>query len=290
MDQIYYAYSKSKNIALSYADVTQSAKSLEQKHLSGPTAARFLAEALVSAAFLSLKLGKKDERISLQVQVDGPVGGCLVDASYDGNLRGYTTKKILNEFDDSDTTSLDEILGKSGACTFIHSNSKFVISQNLIECNPMNLRHALARFYNEIENKPTAIEISANSQDHYLNHASGVMLTRFPEGLSENFVPSLEKFNDLTVKKALDNRSDLNFFAELFELQDLKIVEHRQITSKCSCSHSKVLDSILCLPEDDHKEIVANKESTEVACHFCGQTYIINPEEVVRLLIQNKKL
>ena len=60
MDQFVYGYSKSKGISLTYVDVTEAAKKLEQKHLSGPTAGRFLAEALASVAVLSADLGDKD--------------------------------------------------------------------------------------------------------------------------------------------------------------------------------------------------------------------------------------
>ncbi|HPT48511.1 MAG TPA: Hsp33 family molecular chaperone HslO, partial [Candidatus Rifleibacterium sp.] len=124
MDQLFYGFSKEKGIALTFVDVTESAKTLEKKHLSGPTAGRFLAEGLVAVAILSADLGGDDERISLQAQVTGPIGGCLVDASRQGNLRGYTTIKILNEYDGTDSTPLKDVLGDTGDLPMIHSNHR----------------------------------------------------------------------------------------------------------------------------------------------------------------------
>lgn len=284
MDQLFYGYSKSKMISLTYADVTDSAKSLEQKHLSGPTAGRFLAEALVSVALLSVDLGNKDEKISLQAQVDGPIGGCLVDASRKGELRGYTYKKILNEFDGSDSTPLEKILGEAGAMTLIHSNSTGVILQQQIPCNPFNLRFALARYFNDHQNKPTAIEISATSRNHCLNRAVGVRMSRMPEGDSEDFVPMLERFNDRTVQKALDHEVDIETIGTLLGLDDFVVIERRRLSAKCTCSRQKVLYTVSCLPIEELEEIIAANERPEVLCHFCSNSYIIKTEEVARLL------
>lgn len=289
MDQLFYGYSKEKMISLTFADVTESAKSLEKKHLSGPTAGRFLGEALVSAALLSVNLGNEDERISLQVQVNGPIGGCLVDASKNGNLRGYTMIKILNDLDHSDSTPLQQALGDTGALTFIHSSRTSVISQYQISCNPMNLRHGLARYFNDHQQKPTAIEISATSRDHYLHRAVGICMSRFPEGQSENFIPLLERFNDKTIEKALAQAVDINILSNMLGLTDMVILERRVLAAKCSCSHEKVLYSISCLPVEELEEILEQKEIPEVTCHFCSSSYHVGTAEVARLLREKKE-
>lgn len=289
MDQLLYGYSKEKSISLTFVDVTEAAKSLEKKHLSGPTAGRFLAEALASVAILSADLGGDDERISLQVQVSGPVGGCLVDASRNGNLRGYTTIKILNDFDGSDSTPLQQVLGDAGALTMIHSNSRQIISQRQIICNPLNMRHGLARYFNDVQQQPTAIEISATSRDHYLHHAVGLRMSRLPEGLSEDFVPLLERFNDRTIQKALAQAVDISLMSQLLGLEDLVIIERRVLAAKCTCSHEKVLYSISCLPTQELEEILEKKERPEVTCHFCSNTFKVEPEEIARLIIEKKE-
>ena len=289
MDQLFYGFSKEKMISLTFADVTESAKSLEKQHLSGPTAGRFLGEALTAVALLSANLGNEDERISLQAQVNGPIGGCLVDASRTGNLRGYTMIKILNDFDHIDSTPLQQVLGDAGALTFIHSNRRNVIAQHQIACNPMNLRHGLARYFNEFEQKPTAIEISATSRDHYLHRAVGICMSRFPEGQSENFIPLLERFNDKTIEKALAQAVDINVLSQMLGLDDLVIIERRVLVAKCSCSHEKVLYSISCLPVEELEEILVQNEIPEVTCHFCSKSFRVEPAEIARLLIEKKE-
>ncbi len=288
MDQLFYGFSREKMISLTFVDVTDSAKNLEKMHLSGPTAGRFLAEGLVSVAMLTATLSKEDERISLQAQVSGPVGGCLVDGSGSGNLRGYTTHKILNDFDGSDQTPLASILGEAGSLTIIYSNRSRVLSQQQMNCSPMNLRHATARYFNDVLQKPSAIEISVVSRDHYLHRAVGVCMSRFPEGLSEDFVPLLERFNDHTIQKALEHDVDIERMSHMLGLEDLVIVERRVLSSKCTCSREKVIYSVSCLSIEELEEIINKKERPEVTCHFCSTSYRIETEEIARLIIEKK--
>jgi len=288
MDQLLYGFSKEKMISLTYVDVTDAARELERKHLSGPTAGRFLAEALAAIAIMSSDLGQEDEKLALQAQVSGPMGGCFVDVSRSGNLRGYTNAKILNEFDGTENIPLDVPLGDSGAITFTHSTRLGIISQQQIVCTPMNLCHGLARYFNDIQQKPTAIEISATSREHHIHHAVGLRMTRLPEGQPEDFVPLLERFNDKTIKKALSQSLDIMVMSEMLGLTDLKVIEQRPLSSKCTCSREKVIYSISCLPIDELEEMIEKKESPDVYCHFCSQLYSIKTEEIACLLREKR--
>ena len=213
MDQLIYAFSPSKNVSLTYADVTESAKNLEKKHLSGPAAGRFLGESLVAAAILSADLGDKDEKVSVQVRVTGPVTGSVSDAGRDGNLRGYTQIKLIKEFDEKEDSKVSDIVGEAGEMTVIRHNSRMMLDNQQIRCDPFVFKYALARYYNDKKNQPTGVEIVVNSQNFYINRACGLRMTRTAEGKSEDFVPMLEKLNDHTIEKALAQNVDIKAIA-----------------------------------------------------------------------------
>lgn len=289
MDQLIYGFSKEKKISLTFANVTDTAVELERKHLSGPTAGRLLGESLVAVALLSVELGEKSEKVSLQMQVSGQIGGCFVDATRDGKLRGYTRQKILNDFDGSDTTPLEDVLGDAGSITIIHSNNKKIISQDRIPCNPPNLRHGIAKYYNDLHKKPTAIEICANSNAHYLHNAKGILLTRMPEGSPEDFVPMLEKFNDKSVFKALEQEADIKQISKLIGLNDLEMIDTRPLAFQCTCSHEKVVYSVSCLPTDELNDMLEAGEKPEATCNFCNETYRVSATELTQIIRKKSK-
>ena len=101
-------------LRFAFAEVTDSARALEQNHLCGPTAGLALAEALAGAALLGADLHAPDETVLMRLQVPGPIRGFLAEAAGDGGLRGYTQVKVMNALDDRDEIDLDEAFGDRG--------------------------------------------------------------------------------------------------------------------------------------------------------------------------------
>ena len=92
-------YDAERKVSVVVADVTAAANALAQGHLSGPVAARFLAEGLAAAALLGAEMSEQDEVVSLQMKCLGPLGGLNVECTAAGTLRGYTERKVLDDFD-----------------------------------------------------------------------------------------------------------------------------------------------------------------------------------------------
>ena len=92
-------YDDRKKVSVVIVDVTGSAAKLASGHLCGPASAYYLAKALASAALLASETSERDEALSLQMKCTGPLGGFNVECTSDGALRGYTEKKVLDEFD-----------------------------------------------------------------------------------------------------------------------------------------------------------------------------------------------
>ncbi len=92
-------YDKDAKVAVTLVDVTDAAQALARGHLCGPTSAYFLSKALAAAALLGGEMSEDDETLILQMKCKGPLGGFNVECTAAGTLRGYTEKKILDDFD-----------------------------------------------------------------------------------------------------------------------------------------------------------------------------------------------
>ena len=105
-------YDAEKKVAVTIVDVTGAAQELCRGHLAGPTAAHYLTEALASVALLGGEMSEKDETVSLQMKCKGPLGGYNVECTTEGTLRGYTEKKVLDEFDGLGKPDDRKVLGE----------------------------------------------------------------------------------------------------------------------------------------------------------------------------------
>src|SRR5512138_846304 len=78
-----------RGLRVLFARVTETARLARMLHGLYPTAARIFAEGLAAGALLGALQKRETDRVNLQLECDGPIGGFLVDADAGGNVRGY---------------------------------------------------------------------------------------------------------------------------------------------------------------------------------------------------------
>ena len=110
-DKLEKAIAGGTRIRFAFAELTMLAKALEARHLCGPVAGAALGEALVGAALLSLDASQDDEALMLRMNVSGPLGGVLVEATGEGALRGFTNRKVIDELDGQQPVDTTEAWG-----------------------------------------------------------------------------------------------------------------------------------------------------------------------------------
>lgn len=285
MDTLKRAISDKYGLSLIFVDVSQTALTLEQRHLNGPATAEILGQSVASAALMSSRLKGEGERITFQLKVDGPLGGVIIEAAHDGSIRGYTDVKLLDEVDGKANVQESEVLGKVGTLNVISSNERGIIYSGQVSISPPNIRTAAARYLNQSEQVPTAIEIYSRMHDFRIEKMTGLMVQKLPEADTIKFVHILEKFEDRSVKKLLSRSEGMEGFAELFEIDDIELLEEKEIKFGCRCSYKKSLTVMKSLEAVELEEIIKKKEPQQVICHFCGETYKIKWEDLQSLLL-----
>ena len=166
-------YDDKKKVSVVIVDVTESARKLAAGHLCGPVSAYYLAKALASSALLASETSEKDEALSIQMKCTGPLGGFNVECTADGALRGYTEKKVLDEFDGIPDRDDRKILG-SQQIQVTRSVPGRIISQGISGSIDGYLAGSLQR--------RACIYLSAETnQEAEVLHARGVLVEALPD-------------------------------------------------------------------------------------------------------------
>ena len=105
-------YEAERKVAVTIVDVTDAAQALARGHLCGPTSAYFLSKALAAVALLGSEASEPDETVSVQMKCKGPLGGFNVECTREGTLRGYTERKVLDDFDGLGTPDVKKVVGE----------------------------------------------------------------------------------------------------------------------------------------------------------------------------------
>ena len=283
-DLLTEAVCRTSHIRLVFVDTTDSARTLEQRHLCGPTAGLVLAETLAGAALLTADLSEPEEAISLRMDVDGPIKGVLAEGSADGGLRGYTHVKILNEFDERDEVESVEALGTQGRAQIIRSAPGRVINQATVDTRPPSVADMLNQYFNLSLQTPTSVSVCAVSYDSYLGMARGVMAQCMPDGDWAAYQRIQRLFADGTIAENLEGAPGLSSLMDLFALPAPVIHEPRKLHFACRCSQARAEHILTSLSLPELQEMRSHNKPQQIFCHMCGEGYPIPIEALNRLI------
>ncbi len=297
MDTILKGLSRNTNIRFAFADVTQTAQVLNDRHGSGRAAAEVLAQALAAAALLSVDASSDDEATLVQLNCDGALDGFKVIDPRDltkvatgaGTLRGYTRVKRNRTLDRASEPPLTKTLGRSGVLNVVVSTPEKVLYTGQVDASPPEVRSALARYYNHSLQTPSAVEVVTRMEGGRVKRAMALVGQKMPDGQTEAFVQVLEAFHEGRVRNHLEARNDGDPLWSLFGLDDIETVDSRPLSFACRCNQERVVASLAALETEEIRQMVDTDSAQEVSCHMCGETYVVEHDVLLQILVEKAK-
>lgn len=242
-------YDVAEKVAVTIADVTSAAQALARGHLSGPSSAYYLAKALAAAALLGGETSETDETLSIQMKCTGPLGGFNVECTSAGTLRGYTEKKILDDFDGMGKPNAKKVVGEK-RIQVTRSVPGRIISQGISNSLDGYLAGSLQR-------RAVVHLEAAVTDDVEIVEARGIMIEALPDASQDTFSRlSAWKPRSLAV-------ASRNLLGQL-DLKDAEKKKETPLSFACRCSAERAKAMV---------EAMGAKPPTTVTCHMCGRSW-----------------
>ncbi|MBR1871001.1 MAG: Hsp33 family molecular chaperone HslO, partial [Kiritimatiellae bacterium] len=180
-------FDEATRISVVLADVRNAAQTLANAHLNGPVSAQRLAEALAGVALLGAEMAQDGETVSWKGDFGtAPLGGFLVEATAAGTLRGYTQKKILDDFDGVKSPSDIELLGSKCRFETVRSIPGKILASGAVEV-PAAKTGTLAAgldalFAQSLQRKAKSALFASVDDSLHVIAARGAMAELLPDG------------------------------------------------------------------------------------------------------------
>ncbi len=255
--------------------VDEVAKKHNCSHLASAALGRAMNGALLLAATM-----KDNERITLRLKGDGPIGEIVADA--EGNcVRGYV------ENPDVFLPLKDGKLDIGGAI----GSGNIIVTRYLQNAEPFTgycelqdgeIASDLTKYLYESEQTPASVALGVLVDKEGNVIASGGYFVQAMPGCSEEILEKLEENISLTpyVSQLLEiGYGPEKIIQILARGLDYDIKESVPVEFKCRCSREKILNTLAALDKSTLDEIKEDKE-TEVHCQFCNSTYTFTQDEV----------
>lgn len=243
-----------KKVAVTIVDVTEAAQTLARGHLAGPTSAYYLTQALAAAALIGAETSEPDEVVSLQMKCSGPLGGLAVECTSEGKLRGYTEKKILDEFDGMGRPKDKAVLGDT-QYQVTRSVPGRILSQGISSSLDGYLAGSLQR-------KAVIFTEASVSDEVEILEARGVLVEELPDAKSTGA---------LAVRLAKLARASRTLLGEL-GLDRAELKRTSPLGFACRCSPERAVTMLGALSDGERATL---PPTLDITCHMCGKTYTV---------------
>ena len=251
---------------------------------------------------------KFDGSLTLQIMGDGPVKVAVVEVQPDLALRATASVKGAIQRDASLAGMVN--LNTLGRCAItLDPKTKFPGQQPYQGVVPLfddagkpidRISAVLEHYMLQSEQLDTTLVLAADE-----NIAAGLLIQRLPLQGTHNLSGSLvsrenedeigvnEHYNRISILAASLKREELlsldvdTLLRRLF--WEAQLIRYEPLTGDtgprfaCSCSRERVARMIVNLGHEEAISILAERDTIEVGCEFCGQQYHFDPVDAAQL-------
>lgn len=265
---------------------TELVSECQRRHDIWATASAALGRTLSVGAMMGAML-KGNEKLTLQVRGNGPLGKIIVDANAKGEVRGYVdrphTHLPLNEE------------GKLNVGAAVGEGSIFVtkdlgLKEPYHGTSPLisgEIGEDFTLYFAQSEQTPSAVAVGVMVHpDHSIKSSGGFIIQLMP-GVSDDAITYIEE--RLKSIPPVSNLVDLGVTPEqmietVFEGEEIEWLDKLPIRFSCHCSLERVKQSLISIGREQLLEMIEQDGQAEVHCHFCNEYYHLNKQELIHLL------
>lgn len=276
-------------LALETTDIAEEAR---HRHNLSPTATAALGRAMTGALLLTFLLSKTSkERITLQFQGDGSLGGPVVEAAPDGFVRGYVRNPHADPpLRPDGKLNVGAAVGQ-GELKVDRLLSNEELYQSSVELVSGEIAEDLARYLWQSEQIPSAVLLGVRVHRMGEVQISGGVAVQLLPGCPDEVVRKLEEnlagrrsITDLLLEKGLEGTIEILMAGLDYDPTDLSVVGYRNghipLHFRCRCTRDRAIAALVYFTLQEREEMIEQDGGAEVLCHWCGDKYQITPDEI----------
>ena len=264
----------------------------QRRHYTWPTASAALGRAMTATVMMGAML-TGDDKLTVKIDGDGPLGHILVDGNAKGEVRGY----VLNpqtHFDLNEHGKLDvrRAVGTTGTLTVVKDIGMRDFFTGQIPIVSGELGEDFTYYFSTSEQVPSSVGVGVLvNPDNSILAAGGFIIQLMP-GTDDETITKIE--NHLKVMTPISKQIEKGLtpeelLEEILGDEPIQFLETMPVSFTCTCSKERFGDAMLSLGADEIQDMIETDGQAEVHCHFCNEKFIFTKEELEELKKDTKK-
>lgn len=271
---------------------TETIAEVQQKHNSWPTATAALGRTMTAAVMMGAMV-KGEDKITIKVEGNGPLGPMIVDANAHGEVRGYATHPQTHvDLNESGKLDVRRAVGTEGTLTVVKDQGLRDFFTGQIPIVSGEIAEDFTQYFVVSEQVPSAVALGVLvNPDNTVKAAGGFIIQVMP-GATDETISALEE--RISTMKPISTMIDEGLtpeeiLDEVLGTGNVQILEKMDVSFSCNCSRERFGNAIIGLGEVEIRQMIEEEGQAEASCHFCLESYVYKKEELEGFLDEIQK-
>ena len=286
-DRIVKGLTEDGRFRIAVVKSTDVVKEARQRHNLSLLNTILLGRSLTGGMLLASNL-KGEERINMRLEGNGPIGQLVVEATSNGEIRGYSIRPDV-ELNYEEVDDIGEGLGL-GVLSF----SKVLYNEaqpitGTVELKKGDVNSDIAHYLMQSEQVPSAISLDVGIDEHgEITEAGGLLIQAMP-GAEENVKGQLEDnvstMLPLPVRLQQGEYIDeiMNSVMQPFQVKEM---DRYPVHFFCRCNPDRFKNALAMINMEELEAM--QDEGQELVCHYCAERYRVTREEIRQIITDAK--
>jgi molecular chaperone Hsp33 len=283
-ERVHRFVSKDLTLRIAAVNATGVVQHMQGLQNTYPLATIAVGRGMVGALLMASQL-KDGQMVGLLFRGNGPLQSIYAEASYEGQVRGYTPNPQYQPESYENGLNLGPAIGIGTLSVARHQPFQKQPFHGTVDLVSGEIGQDIAHYLHQSHQIRSLVSLGVYlDADGKVQAAGGVLIEVMPgveEALVDKIQENYEKFKPHVSKMIFEGAQPVDLvqpFLDGIEFEEL--THEHSIEYHCPCTKDRVVRALETLGEDELQDMIEKNEKADVTCQICGKPYEVSVPEI----------
>lgn len=275
-------------VSITCARTTNLVESARITHDLSPVATAALGRTLTISGIIAIGMKSKQDKLTVQIKGNGPIGGIVVVSNNFPKLKGYVINPNIDmPLNEKGKLNVGGAVGKNGYLNIIKDIGLKDPYIGMVPLVSGEIAEDFTNYFLTSEQTNTAIALGVLVDINGVKSSGGYVITPMPDATEDDLFILENRIKEAKpISQMLNENMSLKDIAiDITGDENIQIIEEDIVpVYECDCSKEKIEKGLITLGKQELQNIIDTQGNVETVCHFCNKKYSFDIEEIKRII------
>lgn len=275
-------------VSIICANTTYLVEKARITHDLSPVATAALGRTLTIASIMASNMKNEEDKLTIQIKGNGPLGGIVVVANNSPKIKGYVQNPLVDmPLNLNGKLDVGGAIGKEGYLNIIKDIGLKDPYIGMVPLVTGEIAEDFTNYFATSEQTNTAVALGVLVDSNGVKSSGGYVVTPMPDATEDDLFILENRIKEAKpISKMLDENMTLEEIAkDITGDVNVKIIEDNIVpVYECDCSKEKIERGLIAIGKKELQDIINTESNINTVCHFCNKEYNFSKEELEELL------